>query len=167
MRIAGLFVLTFLLVAIQGSFLPLIVPQLYFYPALLALVVLSFRLERPWLLGLAIWTGLVTDMLYGESIGLHMFTHYVALAAALEISETWLDDLLLVCALRVVAVIIGVEIIQAVVFYVRGLSDNLFAALQINTGLSLAANLLLFGLFLLMLRLKGKDQIRMLLEGER
>src|SRR5690554_2675037 len=113
MRMAGLFLLAALLVAVQGSLLPVLVPQLLFYPALLALVVLSFRLQRNWVLGLAVWTGLVSDMLYGESLGLHMLTHFVALAAVLEISRSWLDDLLLVCGLRVVAAIIIIEVLQA------------------------------------------------------
>lgn len=163
---AGLFLLTALLVAVQASLLPVIVPQLIFYPALLALVVLSFRLQRSWLLALALWTGLVSDMLYSEILGLHMLAYFIALVAVLEISRSWLDDLLLVCSLRVVAAIIIIEGLHAFVYYVRGFSDHLLRALQINTGLSLAANLLLFGLFLLILRLRGRDQIHTLLEGK-
>ncbi len=167
MRIALRFILLALLVMVQGSLLPLWIPQLYFYPALLLLVIYTFRLERAWVLGLALWTGLVADMLYGEGVGLFMLTHYVAIAAAWGVPRHMLDYPLVVLGLRLFAAIAVHELVQMFIMYVTGAGENLFQALRISSGLVLLANTALFALLFLYLRLRGDDSIRRLLEVER
>ncbi len=167
MRMALRFVLLAVLVMIQGSLLPLWLPRLYFYPALLLLAVYTFRLERPWVLGLALWTGLIADMLYGEGVGLFMLTHYAAMAVALTVPRHMLDYPRVVLGLRLFAALVVHELVQLVVMYVTGTGSDLFHALRVSSGLVLVANTALFALFLLYVHLRGGDSVRRLLEVEK
>ena len=153
-----------LLVMVQGTLLPAIIPWLPLAPAFIYLIILSMRLERPYLLGAALWTGLVQDLLLGEMLGLSMLTNFVAMAIAWELKESFVENAVLTCGLRVVAATVQ-ELLISFVYYVRGLEHgNLLSILQVNAGLNLLSNLGLYLLLLAFLRLRGEGKVSALLE---
>ncbi|MGI6364355.1 MAG: rod shape-determining protein MreD [Bacillota bacterium] len=154
-----------LLVMVQGTLLPAIIPWLPLAPAFIYLIILSMRLERPYLLGAALWTGLVQDLLLGEMLGLSMLTNFVAMAIAWELKESFVENAVLTCGLRVVAATLVQELLISFVYYVRGLEHgNLLSILQVNAGLNLLSNLGLYLLLLAFLRLRGEGKVSALLE---
>lgn len=165
MRYLGKLAVLALLVMAQGTLLPVFIPWLPLAPAFLYLIILSMRLERPYLLGAALWVGLVQDLLLGEMLGLSMFTNFVALALAWELKEELVDNAALTCGLRVVAATLVQELLITFVYYIRGLEHgNLLTILQINAGINLLSNLALYLILLAYLRLRGEGKIAALLE---
>ncbi len=161
---ANLAVLT-LMVMVAGTLLQVFVPWLPLAPAYLYLIILSMRLERPYLLGAALWTGLVQDILLGEMLGLTMLTNFVAMAIVWEVKEEFLDNPILTCGLRVVAATLVQELLITFVYYIRGAeTGNLLAIFPVNAGVDLLANLGLYILYLAWLRLRGANKISAALE---
>lgn len=153
------------LVLVQGILLPVFIPWLPLAPAFLYLIVLSFRLDRPYLLGAALWTGLVQDILLGEMLGLTMLTNFVAMTIAWELKKSLFENAVFTCALRIVVATLVQELLIAFVYYIRGLgSGNLLLVLQINSGINLLSNLVLFILLLGWLRSRGEGKITAVLE---
>lgn len=157
-----------LLVLLQGTLLPLAVPWLPLNPALLFLVFLSFRLQqRSQFLAAALWAGLVQDILFGEILGLFMLTSFIAAAVIWELKEGFLDNPVLTCGLRLIIATLIQELLIAFIFYIRGLEpNNLGHVLQVQAGLSLAGNLLLYFLVLAWLGLGGSQRIAAALEAK-
>ena len=150
-------------VLLQGSVLPVIVPWLPFNPALILLVFASFKAPRNRLLALALWAGLLQDVMYGEVLGLSMLGLYLGFMAVHEIKTEFVDHPFTACALRLIIAVLIQELTYAFFFYIRG-ATGLFAALQVNAGKSLLANLLLLGLAFLWLRFRNKKYLKGLME---
>jgi len=140
--------------------LPILFPALPMFPVFLYLTVLSMRLQRPYLLACALWAGLVQDVLVGQILGLSMLTNFVAMFVIWELKDSLLENTIMTCGLRLVVATLVQELLMGFLFYIRGLEpDNLLFILQINTGITLLSNLLLYFLFLALLRLRGQGKI--------
>lgn len=150
-------------VLLQGSVLPVFLPWLPLNPALVLLVFISFKTPRNRLLGLAVWAGFLQDIMYGEVLGLSMLGLFLGFLAAKEIKTEFVDHPLTVCALRLIVAVLIQELTYAFFFYIRG-ATGLFAALQVNAGKSLLANLLLLALAFLWLRFRNKKYLKELME---
>lgn len=156
-----------LLVILQTTLFPLLIPWLPLAPAFLYLVILSFRLQRTFLLVAALWTGLVQDILVGEIFGLTVFTNYVAMAVIWEFKDDLLDNVMVTCGVRVVIATLVQEFLTAFVYYVYSTgSGNIFNTLQISAGLNLLSNLLLYAIILLGLRMRGTEKVSAFLEAK-
>jgi rod shape-determining protein MreD len=157
-----------LLIVFQSTLLPVIVPWLPLNPTFLFLVVLSFRLDRTLLLLAGLWAGLVQDVLLGEMLGLFMMANFIALAVIWELKEELLEDVILTCGLRVVVATLIHEVLMSFIYYIRGLEvARLLYILQLNAGITLLSNLVLYILLLAWLRTRGSGKIGALLEARR
>jgi len=157
-----------LLVIIQGTLLTVLVPWLPLAPAFIYLAILSLRLERPYLLAAALWTGLAQDILVGEMLGLTMLTNFVAMTIIWELKEEYLDNAVLTCGLRIAVATLVQELIIAFIYYIRGLeSGSLVQVLQINAGINLLSNLSLYILFMVWLKIRGAGKVAAVLGAKR
>lgn len=155
-----------LLVILQGTLFPVLIPWLNITPAFVFLTLLSFRFSRTYLLTAALWAGLVQDLLMGEVLGLFMLTNFIAMAIAWELKEDFLDNRVLTVGLRIAVATLIQEVILGFSFYIRGLdSKSLLAVLQLSAGTNLLSNLILYILLLGWLRLRGSDKIEAALEA--
>lgn len=153
------------LVLLQGTLLPVIFPWLVLNPALVFLIILSFRFKRSYLLGAALWSGLVQDILMGEVLGLFMLTNFVAMVFVWELSDSLLDNRVLTGGLRVVVATLIQEALLTFVWYIRLNPENLMRFFQLNAGKNLLSNLMLYILLLLWLRSRGRDKIEAAMEA--
>lgn len=154
------------LVILQSTLLPVVFPWLPLAPAFVFLVVISLRFDRRFFLIAALWTGLVQDILLGEFLGLFMFLNFSSAALVWEIKKEWLDNLVLTGGLRLIAATLIQEFFMAFIFYIRGMA-NLTSALQINAGINLLSNLLLYILFLIIYKLRcRRDKLETVLEAK-
>ncbi|MDD4657539.1 MAG: rod shape-determining protein MreD [Eubacteriales bacterium] len=154
------------LVILQSTLLPVVFPWLPLAPAFVFLVVVSLRLERRFFLIAALWTGLVQDILLGEFLGLFMLLNFISAALIWEIKNELLDNLVLTGGLRLIAATLIQEILMAFIFYIRGRA-NLGSALQINAGINLLSNLLLYILFMFISKLlRRRDKLEAVLEAK-
>lgn len=153
-----------LLVMVASTLLQVFIPWLPLAPAFLYLIVLSMRLDRPYLLGAALWTGLVQDILLGEILGLTMLTNFVAMAIIWELKEKYWDNAILTCGLRVVTATLVQQLLIAFIYYIRGSDAGNLAVLSVNAGVNLSANLGMYIIMLAWLRLRGAGKISAALE---
>ena len=157
-----------LLIVFQGTFLPVIIPWLPLSPALLFLVILSFRLERTQLLVAGLWAGFVQDILLGQMLGLFMMANFLALIVIWELKEELLEDVIMTCGLRLIVATLIQEVLMTFIYYIQGWEPTrLLFVMQLNAGINLLSNLLLLGLLLAWLRMRGSDKIGTLLGGKR
>jgi rod shape-determining protein MreD len=154
------------LVIFQSTLLPVVFPWLPLMPAFVFLVVISLRLERRLLLIAALWTGLIQDILLGEFLGLFMLLNFISAALVWEIKNELFDNLVLTGGLRLIAATLIQEILMAFIFYIRG-TANLGSMLQVNAGIHLLSNLLLYVLFLVIFKLRRRqDNLEAVLEAK-
>lgn len=154
------------LVILQSTLLPVVFPWLPLMPAFVFLVVISLRLERKLLLIAALWTGLIQDILLGEFLGLFMLLNFISAALVWEIKNELFDNLVLTGGLRLIAATLIEEILMAFIFYIRG-TANLGSMLQVNAGIHLLSNLLLYVLFLVIFKLRRRqDNLEAVLEAK-
>ncbi|HCX78133.1 MAG TPA: rod shape-determining protein MreD [Firmicutes bacterium] len=154
------------LVIFQSTLLPVVFPWLPLMPAFVFLVVISLRLERRLLLIAALWTGLIQDILLGEFLGLFMLLNFISAALVWEIKNELFDNLVLTGGLRLIAATLIEEILMAFIFYIRG-TANLGSMLQVNAGIHLLSNLLLYVLFLVIFKLRRRqDNLEAVLEAK-
>lgn len=152
------------LVIIQSTFLPLVFPWLPLAPALVYLVMASMRQERKFLLIAALWTGLVQDILLGEVLGLFMLLNFISMFVILEIKYEIFDTYILTGALRLIAATLIQDIVMVFLLYIQGI-PNLGPALQVNVGINLLSNLILYAVFLIILKLRHPgDKLESVLE---
>jgi len=157
-----------LLVILQGTLLPTVIPWVTLTPAFVFLAILSLRLPRYQLLLCALWTGLVQDVLLGEMFGLYMLTHFLAMAVIWELKEELLDNAILTGGLRLMAASMLQDLVIAFVCYVRGRGDSgLVLLLQTNAGTNLFSNLVMYIVYLSWLSLRGKHRIENVLEAKK
>lgn len=155
------------LVIMQSTLFPLIFPWLPLAPALVYLVAASLVQERRLLLSAALWTGLVQDVLLGEVFGLFMLLNFVSMFFILEIKYEVFDSHILTGGLRLIAATLIQDILMAFIFYIQGI-PNLGPALQINAGINLLSNLIIYILFLIILKLRHPgDKLESVLEVKR
>jgi rod shape-determining protein MreD len=155
------------LMILQSTLLPFIFPWLPLSPALVYLVVASLGKERKFLLTAALWTGLVQDILLGEVLGLFMLLNFISMILVLEIKYEIFDTYILTGGLRLIAATLIQDIIMAFILYIQGI-PNLGPALQINVGINLLSNLILYALFLIILKLRHPgDKLESVLEVKR
>lgn len=140
------------LALLESTLLPFIFPAFPLTPALVALVFVSLRFQRPYFLIAALWAGLIQDILLSEHLGLFMLLRFCGAALAWEIKNELIDNLVLTGMLRLIAMSLTQDVLTAFILYISGLRD-LGPALQINAGVNLLANLVLYGLFLLVIKL--------------
>lgn len=153
------------LVLMQGTLLPVIFPWLVLNPALIFLIILSFRFKRSYLLWAALWSGLVQDILMGEVLGLFMLTNFIAMALIWELSDSLMDNRVLTGGLRVAVATLTQEALLAFVWYIRQNPENLIRFFQLNAGKNLLANIMLYILLLLYLRFRGREKIEAAMEA--
>lgn len=142
---------------LQSSLFRVLFPWLPVAPALVFLIFVSLRMKRGTFLILSLWTGWVQDILFGEILGLFMLLYFISAVLVWEIKREWVDNLVLTGGLRLIGATLVQEILLVFIFYIRGVR-NLGFALQINAGKSLLSNLLLYALFLLVLKVCNRGQ---------
>lgn len=155
------------LVILQSALLPLVFPWLPLAPALVCLVFASIRQERRFLLIASLWTGLVMDILLGEILGLYMLLNFVSMFIVLEIKYEVFESYILTVGIRLIAATLIQDVFMAFIFYIQGIPD-LIPALQINAGMHLLSNLILYLLSLLVIKLRHPgDKLESVLEVKR
>lgn len=155
------------LVIMQSTLLPLVFPWLPLAPALVYLVVASTRQPRNYLLIASLWTGLVEDILLGETLGLYMLLYFISMFLILEIKYEIIESYVLTVGLRLIAATLIQDILMAFIFYIQGI-PNLGPALQINAGINLLANIIVFIVYLLVIKVRHPgDTLESLLEVKR
>lgn len=155
------------LVIMQSTLLPLVFPWLPLAPALVYLVVASTRQPRNFLLIASLWTGLVEDILLGETLGLYMLLNFISMFLILEIKYEIIESYVLTVGLRLIAATLIQDILMAFIFYIQGI-PNLGPALQINAGINLLANIIVFIVYLLVIKVRHPgDTLESLLEVKR
>lgn len=154
------------LLLLQSTLLPVLFPWLPLTPAFVYLIVFSLRTDRRFFLIAALWLGLVQDILLGEFFGLYMFLNFISAFFVWEVKNDLLDNLVLTVGLRLIAATLIQEALLAFIFYIRRMA-RLGTALQINSGLSLLSNLLLYVLYLTFIKLcRRHEKLETELEGK-
>lgn len=136
----------------QSTILPSVFPGFPLTPVLVYLVFTSLRTERWLFLVVALWAGLLQDLLLGENLGLFMLLNFSSGVLVWEIKNELIDNLALTGMVRIIAMSLFQDIFMAFILFVQG-QPGLTPALKMNAGINLLENLLLYGLFLLLLKL--------------